>query len=106
MIHRRIQASFELSQQELVFRIPFPSLQTFCLRAKTYHSLHPEVDDTPLCTDYNSGMYRSTKGFCILIIVIGRFASATLAMSRCLKFFYSENKRLRSLKASNLHLKL
>jgi hypothetical protein len=45
---------------------------------------HPEVDDTPFCTDEDSAMYRSITGCCIWTIVLGRFeiAYATSAMSR------------------------
>jgi Reverse transcriptase (RNA-dependent DNA polymerase) len=45
---------------------------------------HPEVDNTPLCTDEDSAKYRSIIGCCIWIIVLGRFdiAYATSAMSR------------------------
>jgi hypothetical protein len=45
---------------------------------------HPEVDDTPLCTEEDSAKYRSIIGYCIWIIVLGRFAIAyaTSAMSR------------------------
>jgi hypothetical protein len=45
---------------------------------------HPEVDDSPLCTEDDSDKYRSIFGCCIWIIVLGRFdiAFATSAMSR------------------------
>jgi hypothetical protein len=45
---------------------------------------HPEVDDLPLCTENDSAKYRSIIGYCIWIIVLGRFdiAYATSAMSR------------------------
>jgi hypothetical protein len=45
---------------------------------------HPEVDDTPLCTEKVSAKYRSIIGCCIWIIVLVRFdiASATSAMIR------------------------
>ena len=45
---------------------------------------HPEVDDSPLCTEEDSAKYRSIIGCCIWIIVLGRFdiAYATSAMSR------------------------
>ncbi len=45
---------------------------------------HPEIDDSPLCTDEDSAKYRSIIGCCIWIIVLGRFdiAYATSAMSR------------------------
>jgi hypothetical protein len=45
---------------------------------------HPEVDDSPLCTEHDSAKYRSIIGCCIWIIVLGRFdvAYATSAMSR------------------------
>jgi hypothetical protein len=44
---------------------------------------HPEVDDSPLCTEDDSAKYRSIFGCCILIIVLGGFdiAYATSAMS-------------------------
>jgi hypothetical protein len=44
---------------------------------------HPEVDDSPLCTEDDSAKYRSIIGCCIWIIVLGRFyiAYATSAMS-------------------------
>jgi hypothetical protein len=47
------------------------------------HPYHPEVDDSPLCTEDDSAKYRSIIGCCILIIVLGRFdiAYATSAMS-------------------------
>jgi hypothetical protein len=47
---------------------------------------HPEVDDSPLCTEDDSAKYRLIIGHCICIriIVLGRFdiAYATSAMSR------------------------
>jgi hypothetical protein len=45
---------------------------------------HPEVDDSPLCTEDDSAKYRSIIGCCICIIILGRFdiAYATSAMSR------------------------
>ena len=45
---------------------------------------HPEVDDSPLCTEEDSAKYRSVIGCCIWIILLGRFdiAYATSAMSR------------------------
>jgi hypothetical protein len=45
---------------------------------------HPEIDDSPLCTEDYSAKYRSIIGCCIWIIVLGRFdiAYATSAMSR------------------------
>ena len=45
---------------------------------------HPEIDDTPPCTDDDSAKYRSIIGCCNWIIVLGRFdiAYATSAMSR------------------------
>jgi hypothetical protein len=45
---------------------------------------HPEVDDSPLCTEYDSAKYRSIIGCCIWIIVLDRFDVAydTSAMSR------------------------
>jgi hypothetical protein len=45
---------------------------------------HPEVDDSPLCTDNDSAKNRSIIGCCIWIIFLGRFdiANATSAMSR------------------------
>ena len=45
---------------------------------------HPEVDNTPLCTDEDAAKYRSIIGCCIWIIVLGRFdiAYATSAMIR------------------------
>jgi hypothetical protein len=45
---------------------------------------HPEVDDTPLCTDEDSAKYRFIIGCCIWLIVLGRFdnAYATSAMNR------------------------
>jgi hypothetical protein len=45
---------------------------------------HPEVDDSPLCTEDDSAKYRSIIGSCIWIIVLGRFdiAYATSDMSR------------------------
>jgi hypothetical protein len=45
---------------------------------------HPEVDDSPLCTEDDSAKNRSLIGCCIWIIVLGRFdiAYATSAMSR------------------------
>jgi hypothetical protein len=45
---------------------------------------HPEVDDSPLCTNEDSAKYRSFIGFCIWIIILGRFdiAYATSAMNR------------------------
>jgi hypothetical protein len=45
---------------------------------------HPEVDDSPLCTEDDSAKYRSIIGCCIWIIVLARFdkAYATSDMSR------------------------
>jgi hypothetical protein len=47
---------------------------------------HPEVDDSPLCTEDVSAKYRSIIScyICIWIIILGRFdiANATSAMSR------------------------
>jgi hypothetical protein len=47
---------------------------------------HPEVDDSPFCTEDDSAKYRSIIGccICIWIIVLGRFdiAYATSAMIR------------------------
>jgi hypothetical protein len=45
---------------------------------------HPEVDDTPFCTDEDSARYSSIIGCCIWIIVLGRFdiAQITSAMTR------------------------
>jgi hypothetical protein len=45
---------------------------------------HPEVDDSPLCTEDDYAKYRSVVSCCIWIIVLGRFdiAYATSAMSR------------------------
>jgi hypothetical protein len=45
---------------------------------------HPEIDDSPLCTEDDSDKYRSIIGCCIWIIFFGRFdiAYSTFAMSR------------------------
>jgi hypothetical protein len=45
---------------------------------------HPEVDDSPLCTEDDSAKYRSIIGCCIWIIVLDRFdiVYATSTMSR------------------------
>jgi hypothetical protein len=45
---------------------------------------HHQIDASPLCTKDESDKYRSIVGFCIWIIVLGRFdiAYATSAMSR------------------------
>jgi hypothetical protein len=45
---------------------------------------HPEVDDSPLCTEGDSANYRSIIGCCIWMIVLGIFdiAYATSDMSR------------------------
>jgi hypothetical protein len=45
---------------------------------------HPEVDDSPLCTEDDSAKYKSIIGCCIWIIVYSRFdiAYATSVMSR------------------------
>jgi hypothetical protein len=45
---------------------------------------HPEVDDSPLCTEDDSAEYRSIIGCCIWIIILGRFdiACATYSVSR------------------------
>jgi hypothetical protein len=47
-------------------------------------NLHPEVDKSPLCTEDDFDKYRLMIGYCIWIIVLGRFdtAYATSAMSR------------------------
>jgi hypothetical protein len=37
---------------------------------------HPEVDDSPLCTEDDSAKYKSIIGSCIWIIVLGRFYKA------------------------------
>jgi hypothetical protein len=44
---------------------------------------YPDVDDSPLCTEDDSSKYRSIIGYCIWIIVLGRFdiAYTTSAMS-------------------------
>jgi hypothetical protein len=57
---------------------------------------HPEVDDSPLCTDEDSTNYSSVIGCCIGIILLGRFdiAYATSAMSR-----FNMSPRERHLKA-------
>jgi hypothetical protein len=34
---------------------------------------HPEVENSPLCTEDDSAKYRSIIGCCIWIIVLGRF---------------------------------
>jgi hypothetical protein len=51
---------------------------------KPSEGYHPEVDDSPLCTEDDSAKYRSRIGCFICIIVLGRFdiAYATSAMSR------------------------
>jgi hypothetical protein len=48
------------------------------------YGYYPEVDDLPLLTEDDSATYRSIIGFCIWIIVLGRFdaAYATSAMNR------------------------
>jgi hypothetical protein len=48
------------------------------------YGYHPEIDDSPLCTEDDSTKYRPIIGCCIWIIVLGRFdaAYATSAMSR------------------------
>jgi hypothetical protein len=48
------------------------------------YKYHPEIDDSPLCTEDDSAKYRSIIGCCIWIIVLGRFdiTYATSAMSR------------------------
>jgi hypothetical protein len=45
---------------------------------------HPGVDDSPLCTEYDSAKYRSIIGCCIWITVLRRFDGgySTSAMSR------------------------
>jgi hypothetical protein len=45
---------------------------------------HPEIDNSPLCTEDDSAKYRSIIGSCIWIIVLGRFdkAYATSAVNR------------------------
>jgi hypothetical protein len=45
---------------------------------------HPEVDDSPLCTEDDFAKYRSIIGCCIWIIVLDRFdiVYATSAISR------------------------
>jgi hypothetical protein len=45
---------------------------------------HPEVDHSPQCTEDDSDKYRSIIGYCIWIIVLGRFdiAYATSAIIR------------------------
>jgi hypothetical protein len=65
---------------------------------------HPEIDDSPLCTEYDSAKYRSIIGCCIWIIVLGRFdiAYATSAMSRfnMLPICYQEKDILKQLRES------
>jgi hypothetical protein len=34
---------------------------------------HPGVDDSPLCTEYDSTKYKSIIGRCIWIVVLGKF---------------------------------
>jgi hypothetical protein len=48
------------------------------------YGYHPEVDDSPLCTEDDSAKYRSIIGCCIWIIVLGRFdiTYVSFAMSR------------------------
>jgi hypothetical protein len=48
------------------------------------YGYHPEIDDSPLCTEDDSAKYRSIIGCSIRINVLGRFdiAYATSAMSR------------------------
>jgi hypothetical protein len=48
------------------------------------YEYHPDVDDSPLCTEDDSAKYRSIIGCCIWIIVLDRFdiAYATSSMSR------------------------
>jgi hypothetical protein len=48
---------------------------------------HPEVDDSPLCTEDDSDKYSSIIGCCIWIIALGRFdiAYATSAISRLVR---------------------
>jgi hypothetical protein len=57
-----------------------------CKAIKTLMSegYHPEVDDSPLCTEDDSAKYRSIIGCCIWIIVLYIFdiAYATSSMSR------------------------
>jgi hypothetical protein len=45
---------------------------------------HPEIDDSPLCTEDNSANHRTIIGCCIWIIVFGTFdiEYATSTMSR------------------------
>jgi hypothetical protein len=45
---------------------------------------HSEIDDSPLCTKYDSAKYRSIIGCCIFITVLVRFDIAydTSTMSR------------------------
>jgi hypothetical protein len=45
---------------------------------------HPEIDDSPLCTEDDSAKYRSIIGCCIWIVVLGRFdiVYVTSALSR------------------------
>jgi hypothetical protein len=45
---------------------------------------HPEICDSPLCTEDDSAKYRSITGCCIWIIVLGRFdiAYTTSTISR------------------------
>jgi hypothetical protein len=51
---------------------------------------HPEVDDSPLCTEDDSAKYRSIIGCCIWIIVFGRFniayANSTIIRFNMLPF--------------------
>jgi hypothetical protein len=64
---------------EGLFAKEFKAIKT--LMSEGYH---PEIDDSPLCTEDDSAKDRLIIGCCIWIIVLGRFyiAYATSAMSR------------------------
>jgi hypothetical protein len=54
------------------------------IKTPTSEGHHPEVDNTPLCTEKDSAKYRSMIVYCNWIVVLRRFdiAYATSAMSR------------------------
>jgi hypothetical protein len=62
----------------------FRNLKVFLEKSSSPSWYHPEIDDSSLCTEYDSDKYRSIIGCFIWIIVLSRFdiANITSAMSR------------------------
>ena len=67
---------------------------------------HPDVDDTPMCTEEDSTKYRSIFGCCIWIPVLGRFDIA-YATSTMIRFNMSPREwHLKAIKRFLAYLKI